>query len=71
MTTRVRLPTSEELTERLESWVERYRVAGATVAWMRGDEVQAAAAGVVNRNTGVATTADSLFQIGSITKVYT
>lgn len=71
MTTTVQLPSSEELTERLTTWVERYRVAGATVAWMRGDQVQAAAAGVVNRGTGVQATPDSLFQIGSITKVYT
>lgn len=71
MTTQVQLPTSEEMTERLKTWVDRYRVAGATVAWMRGDEIQTAAAGVVNRKTGVETTTDSLFQIGSITKVYT
>ena len=71
MATQVQLPTAEEMTERLKTWCDRYRVAGATVAWMRGSEVQAAAAGVVNRNTGVETTTDSLFQIGSITKVYT
>jgi CubicO group peptidase (beta-lactamase class C family) len=71
MTTQVQLPTSAEMTDRLKTWVERYRVAGATVAWMRGNEIQTAAAGVVNRNTGVETTTDSLFQIGSITKVYT
>ena len=71
MTTQVQLPTSEEMTERLKTWVERYRVAGATVAWMRGDEVQTAAAGFVNAKTRVETTPDSVFQIGSITKVYT
>jgi CubicO group peptidase (beta-lactamase class C family) len=38
---------------------------------MRGDEVQTAAAGVVNRQTLVETTPDTLFQIGSITKLYT
>ena len=71
MTSEAQLPTSDEMTERLSDWVERFRVAGATVAWMKGDEIQAAAAGVVNRRTGVETTADSVFQIGSITKVYT
>ena len=65
------LPSSAEIAERLQTWIERYRVAGATVAWMRGDEVQSAAAGVINTNTGVETTPDTLFQIGSITKVYT
>jgi CubicO group peptidase (beta-lactamase class C family) len=69
--TALQLPSAEEMTQRLRTWVERYRVAGATVAWMHGGEVQSAAAGVVNRQTGVETTTDSVFQIGSITKVYT
>ena len=38
---------------------------------MHGDKVQSAAAGVINVNTGVDVTPDTLFQIGSITKVYT
>jgi CubicO group peptidase (beta-lactamase class C family) len=38
---------------------------------MRGDERASAATGVVNNVTGVETTPDTLFQIGSITKVYT
>jgi len=59
------------MTERLATWAERYRVPGATVAWMHGDEIQAAGAGVTNVNTGVPVTPDTLFQIGSITKVYT
>jgi CubicO group peptidase (beta-lactamase class C family) len=39
--------------------------------WADGREVAAAAHGVLNAETGVRTTADSLFQIGSITKVWT
>src|SRR6185437_17009138 len=70
-TTTFNLPTAEEMTERLRTWAERYRVPGATIAWMHGDEVQSAAAGVINIETGVETTPDTLFQIGSITKVYT
>ena len=34
-------------------------------------EIDAAASGVLNLDTGVEATADSLFQIGSITKVWT
>ena len=34
-------------------------------------ELETAVAGVVNRNTKVRTTPDSIFEIGSITKVYT
>jgi CubicO group peptidase (beta-lactamase class C family) len=71
MTTATTLPSSAEMAERLRTWIERYRVAGASVAWMRGDEVQSAAAGMVNTATRVETTPDTLFQIGSITKVYT
>jgi CubicO group peptidase (beta-lactamase class C family) len=67
----LKLPSSDEMAERLGTWAERYRVAGASVAWMHGDERQSAAAGVTNLNTGVPTTPDTLFQIGSITKVYT
>ncbi len=65
------LPTSAEMTERLRTWIERYRVAGASVAWMHDGTIETAAAGVININTGVETTPDALFQIGSITKVYT
>ena len=43
----------------------------ASVAVLRGDEVHAAASGILNLATGVEATADSLFQIGSITKVWT
>ena len=70
-TAKATLPSQAEITERLQTWIERYHVAGASVAWMRGDEVQSAAAGVINVSTGVETTPDTLFQIGSITKVWT
>jgi CubicO group peptidase (beta-lactamase class C family) len=50
---------------------ERHRVPGAAVAVGAGEQVFEAATGVINRNTGVATTSDSLFQIGSVTKVWT
>ena len=49
---------------------------GATLGILRvapegKDEVVEAAYGVLNKVTGVETTTDSVFQIGSITKVYT
>ncbi len=59
------------LREHLPRLAAEHGVPGATAAVIAGDEVVEAAAGVLNRNTGVETTTDSLFQIGSITKVWT
>jgi CubicO group peptidase (beta-lactamase class C family) len=59
------------LTERLDLLRERHGVPAASVAVLHGDEIDAAASGVLNLATGVESTADSLFQIGSITKVWT
>jgi CubicO group peptidase (beta-lactamase class C family) len=46
-------------------------VPGAAIAVLADGEVAEAAYGVLNRATGVEVTTDSLFQIGSITKVWT
>jgi CubicO group peptidase (beta-lactamase class C family) len=51
----------------LDESAERHGVPGAAVAVGAGGELIEAATGVVNRDTGVATTADSVFQIGSVT----
>ncbi|MEV6235130.1 serine hydrolase [Lentzea sp. NPDC051838] len=59
------------LQENLPRLAAQYEVPGATAAVTVGDEVVEAAAGVLNKNTRVETTTDSLFQIGSITKVWT
>jgi CubicO group peptidase (beta-lactamase class C family) len=59
------------LQDRLDLLRERHGVPAASVAILRGDEVDAAASGVLNLATGVEATVDSLFQIGSITKVWT
>lgn len=61
---------------RLTALAERHSVPGAAlgilrVAAGRDDELVEAACGVLNKNTGVEATTDSLFQIGSITKVWT
>ncbi len=55
----------------LPELIERFHVPGAAVAvWHKG-VLSEEAAGVVNLNTGVEATPDTLFQIGSITKLYT
>jgi dipeptidyl aminopeptidase/acylaminoacyl peptidase/CubicO group peptidase (beta-lactamase class C family) len=61
---------------RLTALAERYRVPGAALGILRvrpgrEDELVELACGVLNSGTGVAATADSLFQIGSISKVWT
>jgi CubicO group peptidase (beta-lactamase class C family) len=60
-----------ELQELLEEQCRTAGVPGATLAVALGDEMIELAAGVLNLETGVEATTDSLFQIGSITKVYT
>jgi CubicO group peptidase (beta-lactamase class C family) len=56
---------------RLTALADKRGVVGATLAIAQGDETAAAAAGVLNLRTGVPADNDSLFQIGSITKVWT
>src|SRR5260370_42622748 len=56
---------------RLKQLATEARVPGATRGiWSGGQEILAAY-GVLNSATGVAVTTDSLFQIGSITKIWT
>ncbi len=61
----------DALQTRLEELIALHHIPGASLAVLHGDEVIEAAAGVVNKNTGVETTTDTLFQIGSITKSWT
>ncbi|MFC7307124.1 serine hydrolase [Streptomyces monticola] len=56
---------------RLDELAARHRVPGTVLGIARGDETALAAHGVLNKDTGVTATEDSLFQIGSITKVWT
>lgn len=60
-----------DLQARLEEVLTEHDVPGATLGILHGGEVTVHAAGVANKNTGVAVTDDTLFQIGSITKVWT
>lgn len=55
----------------LDALARQHRVPGASLGILSGDEFLELATGVVNTRTGVPTTPDSLFQIGSNTKLYT
>jgi CubicO group peptidase (beta-lactamase class C family) len=57
--------------ERLTALADKHGVVGASLAVAYGDEEVTAAAGVLNIRTAQPATADSVFQIGSITKVWT
>jgi len=57
--------------QRLALLADKHGVPGASLAILADGEVADTAYGVLNRRTGVEATADSLFQIGSITKVWT
>ncbi len=58
-------------TARLNELATAARVPGATLGIWSGGQQILAAHGVLNTATGVAVTTDSLFQVGSITKIWT
>jgi len=61
-----------ELETSLKKAIRRHGVPGASIAVLKGRRVvAAAAAGVTNVDTLVPVTTDTVFQIGSITKVFT
>ena len=60
-----------DLQSRLEAVIAERKIPGAVLGVLHGDDVSVYGAGIINKNTGVAVTDDTLFQIGSITKVYT
>jgi CubicO group peptidase (beta-lactamase class C family) len=67
---------AEHWQRRLVALAERHHVPGAALGILRvrqghEDELVEAAFGVLNKDTGVAVTKDSVFQIGSVTKVWT
>jgi CubicO group peptidase (beta-lactamase class C family) len=62
---------SDWIAESLPTLIERYEVPGAAVAVLAGGDVVEHAAGLLSLRTGVETTPDSVFQIGSITKLWT
>ncbi|SDM26946.1 CubicO group peptidase, beta-lactamase class C family [Nonomuraea maritima] len=60
-----------DLRDRLREAMSKHDVPGASVAVWRDGELHEAADGVVNKGTGVRATTDSVFQVGSSTKVWT
>lgn len=62
----------KELQSLLRSSIRKYKVPGASVAILRNNRIVGeAAAGVINLDTRVPTTTDTVFQIGSISKPHT
>jgi CubicO group peptidase (beta-lactamase class C family) len=57
--------------QRLDELRTVHDVPAVSLAVLAGGQVTALASGVLNRDTGVEATTDSLFQIGSVTKMYT
>lgn len=62
---------AHRLRERLAMLCDEHRVPGAAVGVLQDGEVTEAAAGVVNLETGVEATTDTVFQIGSMGKAWT
>jgi CubicO group peptidase (beta-lactamase class C family) len=62
--------TDPDLSALADDVSRRLGVVGAQVAVLRGDEIRAGAAGVERLDTGVAVADETLFQIGSTTKVH-
>ena len=53
----------------LDEQAARFRVPGATLGILDGGDVDVVATGLANTGARIETTPDTLFQIGSITKV--
>ncbi|MGH8876184.1 MAG: serine hydrolase domain-containing protein [Stackebrandtia sp.] len=60
-----------QLRERLDALRGKHHVPGAALAVLAGGQIHEFASGVLNRTTGLEVTPDSVFQSGSIAKVYT
>jgi CubicO group peptidase (beta-lactamase class C family) len=68
------MPTPDALSDLqavLDAAVQKAGLPGAGLAVLLDGEIVEAASGVLNTRTGVEVTTDSVFQIGSVTKVYT
>jgi CubicO group peptidase (beta-lactamase class C family) len=65
------MPTQAQIAELLEEAVARFKAPGASFAMFHDGQLYATAAGVLNVDSGQRATAGSMYQIGSITKVFT
>lgn len=63
--------TSDGLKTLLDKLRAEHNVVGATVGVLKNGTIETAASGLLNLDTGVECTADSVFQIGSIGKIFT
>lgn len=64
------LKNLDDIGRRLEILARQHKVPGASLAILAGDELLDWSTGVTSLSTGVEVTPDTLFQIGSNTKVY-
>jgi CubicO group peptidase (beta-lactamase class C family) len=62
---------SGDIQDRLDTLARDHHVPGATLAVAKGDELVEFATGLINLRTGVQATTDTVFQIGSNTKIMT
>ena len=60
-----------DLQARLEAVIAEHKVPGAVLGVVDGDDVSTYAAGLANKGAGIDVTTDTVFQIGSISKVWT
>jgi CubicO group peptidase (beta-lactamase class C family) len=64
-------PVQSWLSDNLSRLIEKHSVPAASVAVLVDGQVVTEAAGVLNLKTGIEATTDSVFQIGSVTKLWT
>ncbi len=62
---------SDGFVDMVATSAKRHKIPGLSAAFIRGDTVRCASSGVLNVSTRVAVTDDSVFQVGSIAKVFT
>ena len=71
MKTTVTKNTLSNLQDYVDGIRAEHNIPGLSVAIWAEDTLYQAASGILNLETGVEATTDSIFQIGSITKVFT
>lgn len=64
-------PTFTQLDDCVEYWRQHWHVPGMTVAILKDGHIESHGYGISSIDTGLAVAPDTLFQIGSISKLYT